>query len=155
MTLFEAEPYDPARARKRRVRIITIVVVVIVAGLLAWHFRYWREEHQVDKFFDALQHQNYEQAYGVWMNDPNWKQHPEKFSRYPFGEFMKDWGPGGEWGIVKSYRIDGTAVPQGGNAGGFVSPSGVVVVVTVNDRVADKAHIWVEKSDKTLSFSPY
>ena len=155
MTLFEAEPYDPERARKRRVRIISIVVVVVVVGLLAWHFRYFREEHQVDKFFDALQQPNYEQAYGVWMNDPDWKQHQEKFARYPFNEFMKDWGPGGEWGVVKTHRIDGTAVPQGGNAGGFVSPSGVVVVVTVNDRVGDKAHIWVEKSDHTLSFSPY
>jgi hypothetical protein len=28
-------------------------------------------------------------------------------------------------------------------------------VVTVNERVADKAHIWVEYSDKTLGFSPY
>jgi hypothetical protein len=27
-------------------------------------------------------------------------------------------------------------------------------VVTVNDR-ADKARIWVEKKDKTLTFSPY
>jgi hypothetical protein len=33
--------------------------------------------------------------------------------------------------------------------------SGVVVVVTVNDRIADKAHIWVQKADKTLGFSPY
>jgi hypothetical protein len=155
MTLFEAAPYDPERARKRRVCIISIAAIVIVLGLVAWHYRYWREEHQVDKFFQALEQQNFEQAYGVWMNDPDWKQHQQKFSRYPFGEFMKDWGPGGEWGIVKSHNVDGTAVPEGGNAGAFVGPSGIVVVVTVNQRVADKAHIWVEKSDRTLSFSPY
>ena len=69
---------------------------------------------------------------------------------------MKDWGPGGEWGVIKSYHVDGSAVPKGGNGTKFdVSPSGIVVVVTVNERVADKAHIWVEKSDKTLGFSPY
>jgi hypothetical protein len=89
------------------------------------------------------------------MNDVDWKQHPDKYARYTFPDFYKDWGPGGEWGIIKSHSIDGTAVPKGGNAGAFVSPSGVVVVVTVNERVGDKAHIWVEKSDKTLSFSPY
>jgi len=155
MTLFEAQPYDPARTRRRRNRIIAIIVVVIVLGLLGWHFRYWREEHQVDKFFDALQQQNFEQAYGVWMNDADWKQHPDKYSRYSFSDFTKDWGPGGEWGIIKSHSIDGTAVPKGGNASPFVTASGVVVVVTVNERVADKAHIWVEKKDKTLSFSPY
>jgi hypothetical protein len=155
MTLFEAEPYDEERARKRRVRIVSIVVILVVLALVGWHFRFWREEHQVDKFFDALQRQKYEQAYGVWMNDPDWKQHPEKFARYTFGEFTRDWGPGGEWGIIKTHSIDGTAVPKGGNAGAFGSPSGVVVVVTVNDRVADKAHIWVQKADKTLGFSPY
>ncbi len=155
MTLFEAQPYDPARARRRRGRIIAIVAVVIVLSLLAWHFRYWREERQVDTFFDALQQQNFEKAYGVWMNDPDWKQHPDNYARYPFSDFMKDWGLGGPWGIIKSYSIDGVAVPKGGNAGAFVSPSGVVVVVTVNERIGDKAHIWVEKSDKTLSFSPY
>ncbi len=155
MTLFGAQPYDPARARRRRIRIIAISVVVIVLASLAWHYRYWREERQVDKFFNALQHQKFEQAYGVWMNDPDWKQHPGEYARYPFPDFMRDWGPGGEWGIVKSHRIDGVAVPKGGNAGAFVSPSGVVVVVTVNERIGDKAHIWVEKSDKTLSFSPY
>lgn len=155
MTLFEAKSYDPALARKRRVRIIVIIVGLIVLGLAGWHFRYWREQRQVDKFFDALQTQSYEKAYGVWMNDPGWKQHPDKYTRYAFPDFMKDWGPGGEWGIVKSHSIDGTAVPEGGNAGAFVSPSGVVVVVTVNERIGDKAHIWVEKSDKTLSFSPY
>jgi len=155
MTLFEAKPYDPARARKRRVQIISVVVVIIVLGLAAWHFRYWREEQQVNKFFDALQTQSFENAYGIWMNDPDWKQHPDKYARYTFNDFIKDWGPGGEWGIVKSHSIDGTAVPKGGNAGAFVSPSGVVVVVTVKERIGDKAHIWVEKSDKTLSFSPY
>jgi hypothetical protein len=155
MTLFEAQPYDPARTRKRRIQIAAAIVVVILLGLVAWHFRYWREERQVNKFFDALQTQNFEQAYAIWMNDPDWKQHPEKYARYTFPEFYKDWGPGGEWGIVKSHSIDGTAVPKGGNAGAFVTPSGVVVVVTVNQRIGDKAHIWVEKSDKTLSFSPY
>lgn len=155
MTLFEAKPYDAARARKRRIRIISISAIILVLALIAWHYRYWREEHQVDKFFTALEQKDFEKAYGVWMNDDGWKQHPEKYARYPYVEFVKDWGPGGEWGLVKSHSIDGTAVPSGGNANPFAKASGVVVVVTVNERVADKAHIWVEKSDKTLSFSPY
>ncbi len=94
MTLFEAQPYDPARARRRRSRIIVIAVVVLVLGLLAWHFRYWREERQVDRFFDALQEQKFEQAYGVWMNDPDWKQHPDKYSRYHVFRFHEGLGPG-------------------------------------------------------------
>ncbi len=65
------------------------------------------------------------------------------------------WGPGGEWGLIKSHKLDGAAVPHGYSGSRFAVSSGVVVVVTVNDRIADKAHIWVQKEDKTLGFSPY
>ncbi len=156
MTLFEAQPYDPVQARKRRIRIISISAIVLLCLILAWNFRHYPQEHIVDTFFAALQHQDYEQAFSIWNHDPEWKQHPEKYANYPFSDFMKDWGPGGEWGPIKSYHVDGSAVPKGGNGTTFdVTPSGIVVVVTVNERVAKKAHIWVEKSDKTLGFSPY
>jgi hypothetical protein len=156
MTLFESKPFDPVQARKRQIRIVVIVAIVAVLAILAWNFRHYPEERQVDRFFAALKAQNYEKAYGIWNQDPDWRQHPQKYSNYSFQDFMKDWGPGGEWGIIKSYRIDGSAVPKGGNATTFdVGSSGIVVVVTVNDRIAQKAHIWVEKSDKTLGFSPY
>ena len=69
MTLFEAQPYDPARARKKRQLVLAIIGGVIVIGILWWMFRFWPEEHAVNQFFDALQQQNYEQAYGVWMHD--------------------------------------------------------------------------------------
>lgn len=146
-TLFEAKPYDAAKARRRRLLISGIITAILVIVFFAWWFRYWPEEHRVDLFFDALQAHNYEQAYSIWMNDPNWKQHPDKYSRYTYGQFYLDWGPGGEWGLIKSHHVDGSAVPRGGS-------SGVVVVVTVNDR-AEKARVWVEKGDKTLHFSPY
>ncbi len=155
MSLFEAQPYDPHPARRRRDLILGLIVLVIVIGVVWWLFRFWPEEHQVDRFFDALQQQNYEQAYGAWVHDPQWKQHPEKYSQYPYNDFVKDWGPSGEWGIIKSHHIDGAAVPKGYSGSPFALASGVVVVVTVNDRVADKAHIWVQKDDKTLGFSPY
>ena len=146
-TIFEAKPYDEARARRRRIWISSIITAVLVVGFLLWWFRYWPVERRVDHFFDALQAQNFEKAYGIWMNDENWKQHPERFARYPFGEFYIDWGPGGEWGLIKSHHVDGAAVPRGG-------ASGVIVVVTVNQR-SEQARIWVEKSDKTMHFSPY
>jgi hypothetical protein len=155
MSLFEAQPYDPRPARRRRDLILALIVLVIVIGVVWWLFRFWPEEHQVDRFFDALQQQNYEQAYGDWVHDPQWKQHPEKYSSYPYNDFIKDWGPSGEWGIIRSHHIDGAAVPKGYSGSPFAVASGVVVVVTVNDRVADKAHIWVQKDDKTLGFSPY
>ena len=155
MTLFEAKPYDPAQGRKRRNIIIAIAFAVLVIAVVWWQLRYWPEERVVNQFFDALQQQNFEQAYGIWMNDPNWRQHPQQYSRYTFNDFQKDWGPSGEWGIIKSHKIYGVGVPHGYSGSRFATSSGVVVVVTVNDRIADKASLWVQKSDKTLGFSPY
>ncbi|SRR5208283_2969607 len=155
MTLFEAQPYDAARARRKRQWILAVICAAIAIGLVCWNFRFWPEEHAVDQFFDALQQQNFEGAYGIWMHDPGWKQHSDIYSRYPYNDFIKDWGPSGEWGIIKSHHVDGAAVPKGYSGTPFATASGVVVVVTVNQRVSDKAHIWVQKDDKTLGFSPY
>lgn len=145
-TLFEAPEYDPARERRRKQVVALVVVLLLVAATLLYWFRNWPEERVVDKFFTALEQKDYEKAYGTWMADPDWKQHLEKYKRYSYGEFYLDWGPGGQWGLVRSHKIEGSARPKGG--------SGVVVVVTVNER-AEKARIWVEKKDKTLTFSPY
>lgn len=146
MTLLDAKQYDSARDRRRRNRIISAVVLVLVLLFLAWWFRYWPEERLVGKFFETLQKQDYKVAYGIWMRDPQWEQHPQRHSRYPFGEFYRDWGPGGEWGLIKTVKVFGASTCPGGG-------SGVVVDVLVNDR-AQHAQVWVEKSDRTLSFPP-
>ena len=147
MTLMDAKQYDSARDRRKRDRILTIVLIVLLLAGLAWWFRNWPEERAVDHFFDALQQKNYETAFGVWLNDPQWQQHQEKYKQYPYNDFYRDWGPGGEWGLVKSHKIHGSGNPKGGG-------SGVIVEVIVNER-SEHARVWVQKSDKTLSFSPY
>ena len=147
MTLLDAREYDPAQERKRRNRIISAVVLLVLLAFLGWWLRYWPEERVADHFFDALQKQDYETAYGIWMHDPQWRQHPNRYQKYPYNEFYQDWGPGGEWGLIKSHKIYAAGMPPGGG-------SGIVVDVTVNDR-AQRARVWVERSDKTMSFSPY
>jgi|SRR5579862_1031986 len=147
MTLFEAPAYDPARERRRKFTIAAVIIVVVAIACVVYAFRNWPEEHVVSQFFTALQNQNYEKAYGIWVADPNWKQHPEKHERYSYNEFYRrDWGPSGDWGVIKSFHIDGSVRPKGG--------SGVIVQVTINGR-AEPARIWVEKSDKSLTFSPF
>ena len=88
---------------------------------------------------------DFETAYGIWLHDPNWKQHPQNYPNYSFREFYNDWGPGGEWGLINTYSIVGSDHPRGG--------SGVVVLVEVNGR-AEKARLWVETKDRTMTFSP-
>jgi hypothetical protein len=147
MTLLDAEAYDPTRDRKRRIKIAVAITLILLLAAIAWMYRYWPEERVVSRFFDSLQHKDFEAAYGVWQHDPGWKQHPERFSKYPFADFYRDWGPGGEWGNIQTFKIYASAAPPGGG-------SGVIVEVVVNNR-AEHARVWVQKSDKTLSFSPY
>lgn len=146
MTLLDAKAYNPEKERRRRRIVITTIVVVAVVLFVVWWFRYWPQEHLVGKFFNALQKQDYKQAYALWMDDPNWEQHTDRHPKYPFNEFYRDWGPGGEWGLIKSFRVFGASTCPGGG-------SGVVVDVVVNDR-AEHAQVWVEKSDHTLSYPP-
>lgn len=145
MTLLDAEQYDSARERRRRMWIAATVVLLILVAWAAYHYRDYPERNVTSEFFAALQSQNFETAYAVWFRDPDWKQHTSKYSTYTFSEFYRDWGPGGEWGLVKSYSVDCSLSPGSG--------SGVIVQVTVNSR-AEHAYVWVEKANKTLSFSP-
>src|SRR5215813_5606112 len=138
MTLLDAQHFDEAAARRRKIRIASLVITALVVAWVAWMFRYWPQEHLVDKFFTALQTQNYEAAYGLWTNDADWKQHPEKHGDYPYNDFYRDWG------LIKSHSVYGSVSPKG-------SSTGVVVDVVVNER-AEHARVWVQKSDKTLSF---
>jgi hypothetical protein len=147
MSLLDAPVYDEARARRRSRLIIGGVVVIAILSGLVWWYRYWPEEHAVNKFFTVLEKQDYEGAYGIWMHDPDWKQHQDRYTRYPFSDFYRDWGPGGDWGLVKSHEIYASGTPPG-------SSSGVIVEVIVNGR-AEHARVWVDKADKTLGFSPY
>ncbi len=142
----DAKEYDEAGARRRKKLIVGIIGALLVVGFLVYQFRYWPEQRLVEKFFAALQSQDYETAYGLYMADPTWKQHVQAHSMYPYNEFYRDWGPGGEWGLVKKYKIYATGeCPKGG--------SGVIVEVIVNDR-SEHEQIYVQKKEKTFSPSP-
>jgi hypothetical protein len=101
----------------------------------------------VSHFFSALQRQDYESAYAIYFNDPAWREHPQKYPQYAYPDFYRDWGPGGEWGLIKSFRMYGSASTKG-------SGGGVIVEVVVNGR-AEHARMFVQRSDKTITVYPY
>jgi hypothetical protein len=146
MTLLDAKEFDAEKESRKRKRLVLIITVIVIILCLGWWFRYWPEEHKVGKFFDALQKQDFKTAYGIWMHDPNWAQHPGEHAKYPFNDFYRDWGPGGEWGPIKTVKVNGASKCPGPS-------SGVLVDVIVNDRT-EHAQVWVEKSDRTLSYPP-
>ena len=146
MTLLDAKEFDSEKESRKRKRLILIISVLVILLCLGWWFRHWPEEHIVGKFFDALQKQDFKTAYGIWMHDPNWPQHPAEHAKYAFNDFYRDWGPGGEWGPIKTVKVNGASTCPGPS-------SGVLVDVIVNDRT-QHAQVWVEKSDRTLSYPP-
>jgi hypothetical protein len=146
MTLLDAKEYHPERERRKQIRIASLIVVAVVLAVVVWLNRFWPEKRVADKFFSALQKQDFPQAYGIYYSDAEWKQHPQNHSQYPFNEFMQDWGPGSPWGTIKSYKLYGASNCPGGG-------SGVVVDLIVNDR-AQHAQLYVDKSDKTISSPP-
>lgn len=144
MTLLDAPPYDPERARRWRKRIIYALIVCAIVGFLAYHFWDWREEHLVNQFFAAVESQDMPKAFGIWNNDPDWEKHPQKYATYPYGRFLVDWGKASDWGVIKTHKI--VEVKSVGN--------GVVIGVEVNGNKTP-VFLWVERSKKTLAFSPF
>jgi hypothetical protein len=147
MTLLDAQQYDPLKARRRKMAISAAIVAALAFAFLVWRFPYWRAEWIVGDFFKALQKQDFKTGYAIWMHDPEWPQHPTEHSNYVFNEFYRDWGPSGQWGIIKTAKVNGTSTCPPPPS------SGILVDVIVNDRV-EHAQVWVENSNHTLSFPP-
>jgi hypothetical protein len=151
MALLDAKEYDP-RPAQRTWRLIAAGAVILVAIFLFWwFFRYWPEESVVNKFFAAIERKDFDAAYGIYNADADWKQHAAKYNQYSLSQFMLDWGPSSEYGVITSHKIDCSKEPV---KKGFQSPSGVIVSVILNGR-SQATSLWVEKKSKTLTLSPY
>jgi hypothetical protein len=130
---------------------ISGIVLVLLLGASAWYFlRYTPEKHTVEHFMNAVVAGDSQQAYQIW--------HPhESFS---YKDFLSFWGPNGYYSPIKSYRIESAEVPPKGG-------TGVVIVVELSEYdtfpKADETlksarnrevQLWVERSDKSMSFPP-
>jgi hypothetical protein len=113
--------------------------------------RHWRQWSLANRFFGAIEHRDFEAAYGLYNGDSNWKQHPEKYKKYSFDQFTADWGPSSDLGAVSSHEIHCAIEPP---KMGFASASGVVVVAEVNGR-QDPTLLWIEKKSETITTSPW
>ncbi len=144
MTLLDAPHYNAAKARTRRNVLITALITCLVIAGFAWYFWDWPQERLVNQFFAAIESRDMPKAFGIWNHDPNWQQHPQKYAAYPYGRFEIDWGHASDWGDIKTHKIV-MAKTVG---------SGVVVGVQVNGQKSPLTFLWVERSNKTIGFSP-
>ena len=124
---------DVLRRERRRKRIVIVGVAVLLLGaFLYYQFKNYPQEREVKKFLTALQRDDLRGAYQIW----------KPTSSYAFEDFQRDWGPKGDYGKVQSFKIVGSR-SRG---------SGVIVTATINGR---EATVWVQRSDKSLTFPPF
>ena len=143
MSLLNAPEYDERRAQRRTLLAWTTIVVVIVLLAAGFFARNWTYERIVDRFFNAIERQDFEGAYALYTADSDWKSHPQKYANYPVGQFTLDWGPSGDWGPIREHHV---------NCAERIG-TGVIVAVTINGR-PEPAYMWVEKKDHTLTVAP-
>src|SRR5208337_525200 len=99
MTLLDAPVYDKAREHRRRVILLSVagLLVVLFAGwwLVAgrpvdwpWNWNsHLRGRMALNHFLTAVEKNDLPTAYGIWINDKNWKQHPAQNGPYTFDRF--------------------------------------------------------------------
>jgi hypothetical protein len=153
MTLLDAPKFDEkADKRNRKIGIGALIAfgVVILVYVVLWttvfhsfEFWAWPAEHRLNSFMKTVEAGDFNQAYAMWNNDPQWQQHKEKYSVYDFDQFNKDWGPMSDYGKIRSHQI--VMAKSYGN--------GVVIGIYIN---GGKTPLFMRVDDKTkqIGFSP-
>jgi hypothetical protein len=155
MSLMDAPAYDPRRDNRNRNLLIAggglvlLLVVLTIAGYLlghGWLFSNLGAEHKVNNFFDALEAKDYSKAYGIYNNDADWQQHPEKYSGYPLKRFTEDWTIDSPVKApIVSHHVDISKTDGSGNFG-----TGIIVAVRVNGD--HKIFMYVTRADGTMTW---
>jgi hypothetical protein len=153
MTLLNAPKYDAGKEKRTTGLIFGGIAVLLLAFLVGvggyllghgWFFSNLGAEHKVDKFFTALEAKDYNTAYGLWMSDPDWQKHPEKYD-YTLKRFTEDWTTESPAGPITAHHVDISKTDGTGTFG-----TGIIVAVRVNG--GKKIFMWYEKKDGTLTY---
>jgi hypothetical protein len=154
MTLLNAPEYDARREDRKRNLLVGLVVLIFASAILAvagflmghgWFFSNLPAEHRVDVFLSTVQRGDFAKAYGIWNNDPDWQQHPQRYD-YTLKRFTEDWTTASDWGgPIRSFHVDVSKRDS----------TGVVVAARVEgDKGKKKLFLKYERSDGTLSYFP-
>jgi hypothetical protein len=153
MTLLNAPEFNEEKESRNRNVLIGSGVLIVVLGIVAlagfvlghgWFFMNLPVEHRVSTFLGALQAKDYARAYGIFYDDPDWQQHPQKYKDYPLERFTEDFTTESDWkGPVNSYHVDFSRRDKGGT----------VVASTINGNINLTLHY--SRKDGTLAFFPY
>ncbi len=159
MTLLDAPVFNEARERRRRVSIfagggLLLALIVgwwLVAGMpVDWPWN-WNNHlfgrSAVNGLLTAVEQNDMPKAYGIWVHDKNWQQHPAQYGSYPFERFQQDLGPASnanEYGPIHSHKI--AAERMYGNV--------LMVAVLINGRKSKALNLDYDPKTHKLNYSP-
>jgi hypothetical protein len=161
MTLLDAPRFDEAGERRRRVIaytsvgsfILLVIVFWIASGFPVdwpWHwYAHLRGRAVVNRFLTDVERNDMAAAYGLWLHDPHWQQHPmqDKDTGYTFARFQEDWSPTSnqnDYGAIKAHDI----------AAARITGNVLVVGVYINHHRSKPLFLAYDPKAKTLTFSP-
>lgn len=129
---------DERRERNLKYAALILAAVLIIGGGLYFVFKNYREEAQAKRFFELLAKRDYTAAYGLWGCSES-----RPCRDYPLSDFMTDWGPKSSHGDPAAFRITKSRSCGSG------------VILTVQTAKGSPEKLWVQRSDRTLGFSPW
>jgi hypothetical protein len=133
MSLLDATPPKPPR-RIGRYILLALLAAIIVTGV-AYYFWDYPEERAVSRFLETVQRGDYQTAYRLWQASPS----------YTYDDFVKDWGPNGDYGKIREFEI------LRANS----ASSGTVSVTVIINHESPALKLLVDKHTKGLAFSPF
>ena len=155
MTLLNAPVYDERKEKLKKTLLIAsgatiaLLILLTLAGFLlghGWLFTNLPAEHDVNNFFTALEAKDYNKAFAIYNNDPNWQQHPDKFKDYPLDRFTEDWTTESPAGApITRHQVVISKTDGSGTFG-----TGIIVLVQVNE--GKKLFLYYIKHDCTLTY---
>ena len=147
MSLLDGDA-GPAPSKIPRYVALGAASLLILAVTLLLALRFRAEKSTVRQFLSQVAAGDFQSAYRTWKPGAS----------YGFDDFMRDWGPKGEYGPVRSFDLREAHQPR--------NASGVVVTVELSPYVpfpgssdpkrrdSKEVHLWVETSDQSMSYAP-
>ena len=134
------EGYGEGEERRGKIirwTALAVLIIAVLAGALYFILRDRSEKKRVEAFFDDLKRKDYTSAYELWGCS---QAHP--CPQYAFNKFMEDWGAQGQRNLSSFEVVRSRTCGSG-------------VVVTVEFQKGAEESLWVQKTDRTIGFSPF
>jgi hypothetical protein len=151
MPLLDAPEYDAKKEERKKQLLIgglaavVLVIVIALSGFFmghGWFFINVPAELRVNKFLNTVEAGDFPAAYGIWMHDAAWQQHPQQYD-YTLQRFTEDWSTKSDYGIIHSHKVKMS----------HRDGSSIIVGVMINGD-PNLFFLLYETKHGTLSYSP-